>query len=114
MKEFIVFRLYGPMVSWGDIAVGEYRPTFIHPSKSSVLGLVAASLGVRRDEENMHARMALSYGLGMRVDSDGVLLRDYHTVQTPPSRKGVVHFTRKDEVYGRRPRYHSFDQRLSL
>ena len=38
MKDYLVFRLYGPMASWGQAAVGGDRPTDIQPSRSAVLG----------------------------------------------------------------------------
>lgn len=98
MRNYIVFRLYGPLVSWGDIAVGEYRPSFTHPSKSAIVGLIAAALGIRRDEEDRQQRLAESCYFAVRVDSMGTLLRDYHTTQVPSERKGVPHSTRKSEL----------------
>ncbi|MBN2487478.1 MAG: type I-E CRISPR-associated protein Cas5/CasD [Methanosarcinaceae archaeon] len=101
MTKYLIFRLYGPMVSWGDVAVGEYRPTFDHPSKSAVMGLLAAAIGIRRDEEENLRKMAESYDFAVRVDASGTMLRDYHTSQVPPSGSGrnTKHFaTRKDEL----------------
>jgi len=101
MREFLIFRLYGPIASWGDIAVGENRPTYDRPSKSALLGLVAAGLGIRRDEEERQRELATGYGMAVRIDKPGVLLRDYHTAQVPPSGKGrrKLHFqTRKEEL----------------
>lgn len=101
MTDYLVFRLYGPMASWGDIAVGEVRPSFSHPSKSAVFGLVAAALGFdRADEQRQHA-LAEGYGFAVRVESMGVPLVDYHTAQVPPSGSGKRHrifATRKDEL----------------
>jgi CRISPR system Cascade subunit CasD len=101
MTEYLIFRLYGPMASWGDIAVGTYRPTFDHPSKSAVMGLLAAAIGIRRDEDIELRTLAESYNFAVRVDASGTMLRDYHTSQVPPSGKGknAKHFaTRKDEL----------------
>lgn len=101
MSEYLLFRLYGPMASWGDIAVGEFRPSFSHPSKSAVLGLIAAALGIRRDEEAKHQGLSSNYGFGVRVESQGVPIRDYHTIQVPPSGSGRnkrTYATRKDEL----------------
>jgi len=101
MNAYLVFRLYGAMASWGDIAVGEVRPGFTHPSKSAVLGLIAAALGIDRDQEERHRLLADSYGLGVRVDSMGVPLVDYHTAQVPPSGSGRnrrTFATRRDEL----------------
>lgn len=100
MRDFLVFQLYGPMAAWGDIAVGEYRPSFAHPSKSAIVGLLAAALGIRRDEEDRHIKLANSCLFAVRVDSMGLLLRDYHTTQVPSSKRGVTHYTRKSELAG--------------
>jgi len=101
MTKYLVFRLYGPMASWGDVAVGTYRPTFDHPSKSAIMGLIAAAIGIRRDEDMKLRAIAESYDFAVRVDASGIMLRDYHTSQVPPSGKGrnqKKFTTRKDEL----------------
>ena len=92
--EYLAFRLYGMMASWGDIAVGEFRPTYDHPSRSAILGMLGAALGIRRDEEERLASVAGAYRVSVRTDLSGVLLRDYHTSQVP--RKSYQ--TRKQEL----------------
>lgn len=101
MREYLVFRLYGPMASWGDIAVGEVRPSYTHPSKSAILGMVAAALRIDRDQEEKHRQLAAEYGFAVRVDSMGVPLVDYHTAQVPPSGSGRnrrAFATRREEL----------------
>jgi CRISPR system Cascade subunit CasD len=98
MAEYLVFQLYGPMAAWGDIAVGEYRPSFAHPSKSAIIGLLAAALGIRRDEEDRQRALADACTFAVRVDTMGTLLRDYHTAQVPPEKKGVTYHTRYSEL----------------
>jgi CRISPR system Cascade subunit CasD len=101
MKDYLLFRLYGPMVSWGDIAVGERRASFAHPTKSAIVGILAAALGLRREEESTHRALAEFYAFAVRVDTPGMLLRDYHTAQVPPSglgRNRRKYFTRKSEL----------------
>jgi len=91
------------MASWGDIAVGEYRPSYGHPSRSAVLGLIAAALGLCREEEEAHRSLASSYGIGVRVDAPGHLLRDYHTAQVPSSGTGKnrrFFLSRREELAG--------------
>lgn len=105
MTDYLVFHLYGPMASWGETAVGEFRPSSDHPSRSAILGLIAASLGVRREDTETLKRIAASYALAIAVESSGTLLRDYHTTAVPPSGKGKNrrHYaTRKDELSGPR------------
>ena len=101
MREFLIFRMYGMMSSWGDIAVGEFRPTFDRPSKSAIMGMVSAALGIRRDEEERLRELATGYLMALQIDAPGTLLRDYHTAQVPPSGKGrkkTVFPTRKSEL----------------
>jgi CRISPR system Cascade subunit CasD len=98
MADFLVFQLYGPMAAWGDIAVGEYRPSYAHPSKSAIIGLLAAALGIKRDEEECQKALADSCIFAVRIDAMGALLRDYHTAQVPPEKKGVTRYTRYSEL----------------
>ncbi len=98
MAAYLLFRLYGPMAAWGEMAVGEYRPAFGHPSKSAVIGLVAAALGITRDDEAAQGHLAQGYGMAVRVEAPGSLLRDYHTSQVPPTTRGTAYRTRRDEV----------------
>lgn len=98
MAEYLVFQLYGPMAAWGDIAVGEYRPSFAHPSKSAIIGLMAAALGMRRDEEERQKALTEACAFAVRVDAMGIMLRDYHTAQVPPEKKGITRHTRYSEL----------------
>lgn len=105
MMEYLVFRLYGPLAAWGDIAVGEHRPAFAAPSKSAIMGLIAGSLGIDRDAEDRHLALNADYGLATFTDRSGVLIRDYHTVQVRPSgsgRKRKRFATRREELAGPR------------
>lgn len=101
MTEYLVFQLYGPMAAWGDIAVGETRPSYPHPSKSAVLGLIAAALGIRRDQEEEQLRLSNCYGFAVLVKRPGIPMSDYHTAQVPRSGTGRnrrVFPTRRDEI----------------
>lgn len=96
MAAFLIFQLYGPLASWGDIAVGEYRPSQGHPSKSAVTGLLAAALGLARDDDAAHVDLAQQYGLGACIRAEGEWLRDYHTIQVPGGEGD--HATRREEL----------------
>ncbi len=97
-RDYLLFRLYAGLASWGDIAVGEVRPSFERPSKSALVGLLAAALGVRRHEEEAQRRLAEDYGFAVEVCRFGQPLRDYHTVQRPPQRKGADYRSRREEL----------------
>lgn len=82
MTEFLLFTLYAPLASWGEIAVGEARGSWDRPSRSAVLGLLAAALGVTRDDQEAHDALGAGYGVAVRLDAPGTMLSDYHTAQT--------------------------------
>lgn len=82
MKEFLIFTIYAPTSSWGDIAVGENRGSWDRPSRSAVLGLVAAALGLTRDDRLGHEDLERCYGVAVRLDVGGVTSVDFHTAQT--------------------------------
>ena len=82
MTQFLLATLYAPLASWGDIAVGEVRNSWDTPSRSAVLGLVAAALGLRRDEQEAHATLDRTLAVAVRVDLTGIAMVDYHTAQS--------------------------------
>ena len=98
--QHLVFQLLAPLASWGSVAVGEYRGSQDYPGESALLGLLAAALGVRRDDEPAHAALRKGYGFAIGVLSTGTLLRDFHTAQVPghAALKGRPHATRRDEL----------------
>ena len=98
MPEFLIFRLIAPYASFGAVAVGERRPTWDRPSKSQILGLIAAALGIERTEEARHRELALAYLFAVRVDDAGRVQSDYHTTQAPPQRRNRRFATRADEL----------------
>lgn len=75
----VLLRLEGPLQSWGTRSRFGRRDTENEPSKSGVCGLVGAALGMARDDLATLARLAAS-SFGVRVDREGKLLSDYHTV----------------------------------
>jgi CRISPR system Cascade subunit CasD len=96
MAQFLLFDLAGAMAAWGEIAVGERRSTWDRPSKTAVLGLVAAAFGHPRDAENAHRALADGLGFGVLVREAGSVLRDFHTAQVPPGK--TVYATRRAEL----------------
>lgn len=96
--DYLVMRLYAPISSWGTLAVGEDRPTVNYPTRSAVLGLLGAALGIKRSETQKLKDLASSIGTASKTYSEGTILRDYHTIQTPTAGKGVKFFTRKQEL----------------
>lgn len=97
--QYLNFQLYGMLASWGEQAVGESRHSATHPSRSAILGLLAAALGIKREEEEDLQRLSNSVFMGFKVLHNGSLLKDYHTIQIPDEDKKARHYhTRRDEL----------------
>ena len=96
--HFLLFTLYAPMGSFGEIAVGERRMSWARPGRSAVLGLVAAALGIERSDETTHRNLESSLFYAVRTDAPGRPLLDYHTAQTPKVRRGRTFATRRQEL----------------
>jgi CRISPR system Cascade subunit CasD len=98
--EALIFQLQAPLSSWGEVAVGEYRPSAEYPSQSAIQGLLGAALGIDRDDDAAQIMLRTSYRMAVGVLSHGRLLRDYHTAQVPSRTdlKKRPHSTRRDEL----------------
>lgn len=89
------------MAAWGREAVGEQRTVDPYPSRSAVFGLLAACLGIRRDDQAALVSLDDALGFAVSVLSPGELMRDFHTVQTPPGRNSF--HTRRRELLEAEP-----------
>ena len=80
MKHTVLLRLVGPLQSWGMQSRFDVRDAGWEPSKSGVIGLVCAAMGVPRDDEAKLAELA-GLRLGVRVDREGRLSKDFQTAK---------------------------------
>jgi CRISPR system Cascade subunit CasD len=68
------------MQSWGTTSRFDHRDTGKEPSKSGVIGLLAAAMGI--DRENwVDLELLTRLTMGVRHDRPGVFKRDYQTAQ---------------------------------
>ncbi|UWE08713.1 type I-E CRISPR-associated protein Cas5/CasD [Actinacidiphila bryophytorum] len=84
----LLLHLAGPLQSWGERSHFNERDTARFPTRSGVMGLLAAALGRSRGEPlGDLTRLSLT----VRTDRPGVLLNDLHTVGGGlPSRETVT------------------------
>lgn len=98
MNQYLVFQLHGPMASWGVDAPGEVRHTHELPSRSALLGLLAAALGIRRDEKARLDAFNQHYQFVICASAQPRWARDYHTVQMPREVRKARYFSRREEL----------------
>ncbi|MBF0554454.1 MAG: type I-E CRISPR-associated protein Cas5/CasD [Nitrospirae bacterium] len=72
----LLLRLEGPMQSWGYRSRFDYRDTALEPTRSGVIGLICAAMGIARGED---IKKFDEIKMGVRVDKEGRPERDYHT-----------------------------------
>lgn len=93
MPRFLILRLDGPMQAWGTHTYEDFRPSNLFPTRSGLLGLLGACLGIDRRDQKSLERLAASAEFAVRVDRNAIRpgndeparkeatnLPDYHTV----------------------------------
>jgi CRISPR system Cascade subunit CasD len=93
MSRYLILRLDGPMQAWGTHTFEDFRPSNLYPTRSGLLGLLAACLGIERSDHDGQAALAASVAFSVRVDTavkrpdrkqsmnkPGLKLPDFHTV----------------------------------
>lgn len=72
----LLLRLAGPLQSWGAASRYTLRATELAPTKSGVVGLIAAAMGRRRTDPISDIA---ELRFGVRIDQPGNVIRDFHT-----------------------------------
>ena len=94
----LLLRLAAPLQSWGIDSNFDTRDTERYPSKSGIIGMLAAALGIRRGEEEKLSRMC-GLRFGVRVDREGTILRDFHTAHSVKSSYVTYRYYLADAVF---------------
>ena len=93
MPRYIILRLDGPMQAWGSHTFEDFRPSNLFPTRSGLLGLLGACLGIDRRDHAGLEQLAQSVEFTVRADravrrpdveqlisKSAVKLPDYHTI----------------------------------
>lgn len=83
----LLLRLAGPLQSWGTSSRWTERDTGYEPSKSGVVGILAAALGYGR-EADLTRLAALK--MGVRVDQEGVPGYDFQSAGAGDDDPGIA------------------------
>lgn len=82
----LLLRLVGPLQSWGTQSRFAVRATDRQPSKSGIIGLLAAAQGRRRNDP---IEDLASLKIAVRTDQPGRVLRDFHTAKTRDGKQSM-------------------------
>ncbi|MFG3259080.1 type I-E CRISPR-associated protein Cas5/CasD [Streptomyces sp. NPDC048172] len=74
----LLIVLDAPMQSWGLRSRSTLRDTATEPTKSGMVGLLAAAQGIGRDQDEAIQQLA-TLRMGVRVDREGQREADFHT-----------------------------------
>lgn len=88
----LLMRLSGPMQSWGHESRYKHRATGSEPTKSGVLGLLAAAQGRRRTDP---IEDLVELRFGVRADQPGRVLEDFQTAHSLRTGKSMPLTTRQ-------------------
>lgn len=88
----IIAKTCCPITSVGQQFKIHCRSTEREPTKSGVIGMIAAALGIQRNDDPQKLVPLTTLRFGVRADKEGVLLKDFHTVQVPGEKHPEVSY----------------------
>jgi CRISPR system Cascade subunit CasD len=77
----LILRLEGPLMSFGDTAIDEIRPTRRLPGRSLLTGLIANALGWEHRDVDALTRLQERLRFAVRLDRPGEALVDFQTAE---------------------------------
>lgn len=98
MRDHLILKLQGVMQAWGEHTFEGLRPSANFPTRSALIGLLAACLGIDRNDRTQQQALADSFLYAVRQDShkqiwsmytdelvskqlNMIKMTDYHTVK---------------------------------
>ena len=102
MPHTLLLRLSAPMQSWGVSSRFSIRDSAKEPTKSGVIGLLCAAIGISREDsntENSYFLELLSLRMGVRVLKHGIMESDFHTAVNVAKASGKRPVKDKDSQY---------------
>ena len=79
----LLLRLAAPLQAWGSNSKFIIRNTEREPTKSGVVGMLAAALGIQRNDDPKKLEPLTALRFGVRAEKEGRLLKDFHMVHSP-------------------------------
>lgn len=81
MQDFLIIKLQGAMQAWGGHTFEDYRPSQIFPTRSAVVGLLGACLGIDRADIQGRTDLNASFELTVRADQRKVRTEQFGQIK---------------------------------
>lgn len=78
MPSYLILKLQGVMQAYGGHTYEDYRPSLIFPTRSAVVGLLGACLGLERERPQALEALNDSFELGLSVLAHPRLVEQRH------------------------------------
>lgn len=95
--KFLTFQVHGPLVSWGERPGQQTRSSARVPTRSALVGLLAAATGIERSEDDRYRNFNENLGMAVTVLDAGIPMTEYQTVKPPAKSPDYVR-SRRDEL----------------
>lgn len=80
MNKWLVLKLQGLLQAWGGHTYEDLRHSELIPTRSGLLGLLGACLGIDRSDKRRLEDLSTSVKFTVRTDSKAHRMTDFHTV----------------------------------
>lgn len=85
----LTLRLTAPFQSYGNRADFGRRTTEVYPTKSAILGMVAAALGYKRNDERIISLNTLEFAV--RIEQVGQIMTDFQIVEYEKEKRKLTY-----------------------
>jgi len=80
MNQYLAIKLDGVMQAWGGHTYEDLRHSELIPTRSAVLGMLAACVGIDRKDVAELESLSATVRMAVRLDSRPQRMMDFHTV----------------------------------
>lgn len=94
MAKYLILTLQGPMQAWGRSSYFDYRTSETLPTKSGIIGLISAAMGIPREDRERIERLNTIHMAAICMKG-GASSTDFHTVgagyDNLPEKERILH-----------------------
>ena len=92
MQDYLIIKLQGALQAWGGHTYEDYRPSLIFPTRSAIVGLLGACLGIEREDIQALKTLNESFKLTVRANKRKIIQRENSKEKPPVSMQKITDF----------------------